>query len=399
MGKDHDDIQVSQLAWAELSTMRLLDVLPSRWEGARLAARATPVYDVNGEELYLRFPFTSGAAGDCEPADAGYADVASNPALGEALLAVSQDATWNEDEVREQALAAARERLEERDVWDLEMRFVAYSYPKLAAQFLRAGEEVAMLELFTWEPVPPLAERRYEEPPSHFERWSLLDEMPKKQQRENIRTYEKRAADISEKLGDFKIGTPIHAEALYPFVDLKPIPLVDTRELHYSTRNSDHHTCYEVRGQETNVWCVGASVQMLLDFYRYEYSQVRLAQELGLGTLSNPNGLPYSRVNDVVTVIEKMTANALDATIDSSPTFAEFRNEIRANRPLISFVPGHSRTIAGYTQALISIWPTPPFRGLLVYDPWPPNSGVITRWENYATQIYQFLYTAKVTKV
>jgi predicted RNase H-like HicB family nuclease len=49
-----------------------------------------------------------------------------------------------------------------------------------------------------------------------------------------------------------------------------------SRELHYSTRDVTHFPCYELRGQETNVWCVGASVQMILDFYRYEYTQTRL---------------------------------------------------------------------------------------------------------------------------
>jgi hypothetical protein len=34
----------------------------------------------------------------------------------------------------------------------------------------------------------------------------------------------------------------------------------------------------------------------------------------------------------------------------TAPAFDVYRNEIRANRPLISFVPGHSRTVAGYTR-------------------------------------------------
>ena len=168
-------------------------------------------------------------------------------------------------------------------------------------------------------------------------------------------------------------------------VELRPLPglpvirdlIVDTRELHYSTRNADHFTCYQVRGQETNVWCVAASVQMVLDFYRYEYTQVRLADELGLGTLANPSGLPYARDGDVVTVLEAMTSNALDASMTTSPNWSEFRTEIRANRPLISFVPGHSRTIAGYTRVGISGFGLLPFRGLLVYDPWPPNAGCV----------------------
>jgi hypothetical protein len=79
------------------------------------------------------------------------------------------------------------------------------------------------------------------------------------------------------------------------------------------------------------------------------------------------------------------------------PAFDIFRNEIRENRPLISFVPGHSRTVAGYTRNILS-FPVP-FRGLLVYDPWPPNVGVITRWENVATQTYQYAYSAVLRHV
>lgn len=189
----------------------------------------------------------------------------------------------------------------------------------------------------------------------------------------------------------------IKVEHFDPIV--KKIELMDTRVLHYSLRGTDHDPCYELRGQETNVWCVGASTQMLLDFYRYEYSQVRLAEELGLGTLEHPNGLPYSRVGDVVTVIEAMTSNGLDATMITNPSWSTFRDEIRANRPLISFVPGHSRTVAGYTRSRFTLPGLISFRGLLVYDPWPPNAGVITRWENFATQTYQYAYTARVSKV
>jgi hypothetical protein len=98
-----------------------------------------------------------------------------------------------------------------------------------------------------------------------------------------------------------------------------------------------------------------------------------------------------------VTVIENLTSNALDATMHVNPGFNLFRNEIRANRPLISFVPGHSRSVAGYTRSLWSI--STGFRGLLVYDPWPPNAGVITRWENFATQTYQYAYSAVLRHV
>lgn len=83
----------------------------------------------------------------------------------------------------------------------------------------------------------------------------------------------------------------------------------------------------------------------------------------------------------------------------TSPGWNIFRNEIRANRPLISFVPGHSRTVAGYTSSLITLVNQIPFRSLLVYDPWPPNAGVITRWENFATQTYQYAYSSMLKQI
>jgi hypothetical protein len=55
--------------------------------------------------------------------------------------------------------------------------------------------------------------------------------------------------------------------------------------------------------------------------------------------------------------------------------------------------------VAGYTEHLIAQIYTQPYRGLLVYDPWPPNAGVITKWENFATHTYQYAYTARVTKI
>ena len=66
---------------------------------------------------------------------------------------------------------------------------------------------------------------------------------------------------------------------------------------------------------------------MLLNFYRYSYTQVRLAQELGLGTPANPNGLPYANDGLVVTVMESLTSNGLDVTMETSPVWTLFRDE------------------------------------------------------------------------
>lgn len=381
-------------AGVELNALAIAGIFPKeRLDGAEVSSEATPIHDITGEVLFYRLPVERGAE------RLGAADVGAGPTMGDVLLAYSDGMTWNPDALIGEARQAAKRSRYEAERAD-EVRFVAYSYPKIAVQFLRGGEEIVMLELFTWEPVPQAGksgDRKDRKPlePENFERWSVVEELPPGQRRSRAKRFQERVRSI----GELKLHRNAYEIRPDLWRDILVYQLVETREIRYSLRTSHHTPCYELRGQETNVWCVGASSQMLLDFYRYEYTQDRLAQELGLGTKASPNGLPYSQVGHVVTALEALTGNGLDVTMITNPTFATFRTEIRANRPLISFVPGHSRTVAGFTETRIPVLYSGPNRGLLVYDPWPPNAGVITKWENFATQTYQYAYTAKVTMI
>lgn len=389
--------QITRLAILELNALAFAQVLPVSLEKAKIADAGTPVYDLNGTVLFHRIPIMRGRT------SIGYADIGVQEALGETLLAVSTGQAWNEKAILREATTAAR-RLQRSLVFD-DIRFVAYSFPKIALQFLNRGEEVVMLEWKTWAVVPPaVRSARNLMEPSNFERWSLLDEMPAADKRKKTTEFKKRLEVWASPVAQ-AINTDLITKATFTIPGIL-LPLVETREVRYSARTADHVPCYELRGQQTSVWCVAASTEMLLNFYRYHYDQPRLAQELGLGTCDHANGLPYSQVNKVVTVIEKLTANALDATLIANPGWTIFRDEIRANRPLISFVPGHSRTVVGYTSHRLTLPGELPFKGLLVYDPWPPtdcahpeNGGVITRWENFATQTYQYAYSAVLKHV
>ena len=393
MAKILNASDIYRLASLELNLLHVSRSLPGDpLRDARLEA-GTPIYDLNGEILFHRIPL---ARNDIS---IGYADVAAHTAaFGAPLLAVAPGATWDAQKLAAEAEEAhnrgvAEKRLR-RSEYD-EIRFVAYSYPKIAVQFLLKEKEVLVLECFTWVPVPPAkAAKRKKLEPGNFERWSLLDELPAERKRSNQSDFNKRIKAFGDLKQDAAGGTIITWQSTFV-----PIQLTITREIHYSGRSTDHHVCYELRGQETNVWCVGASTQMLLDFYRYNYTQTRIAVALGLGTLANPNGLPYSQVGNVVTQLQALSSNALTAQMTVNPTFATFTAELSHNRPMISFIPGHSRTVAGYTTSLFYLVGQVPYRGLLVYDPWPPNAGVITRWENFATQTYQYAYSAHVTTI
>jgi len=392
--------EVHNLAALELNLFNLAHALPGmRLEGARLDP-GTPIYDPSGEVLFYRL-----SLGDECGNRVGYADIAAHTLFGSPLLATAPAATWDAGAWIAEAQTAL-ERLRHDKSYDKkkladydEVRLVAFSFPKLAVQFLAKGKELIMLELGTWA-VVPLGDRRKRKAmqPGSFERWSLIEEMPVRDKRSAHKHFEARAKALGRiKLRAVPDANTISRNNLSAWESI--LRFYDTRELHYSTRSSDHHACYELRGQETNVWCVAASVQMLLDFYRYEYTQSRIAQALNLGTLQNPNGLPYANDNDVAVQLNALSSGALSAQMLTSPPFSTYTAEIRANRPLVSFIPGHSRTVAGYTQSIFVILGLGGFRGLLIYDPWPPNVGVITRWENFDTQTYRRAFTAHVTTI
>jgi Peptidase_C39 like family len=388
--------QVRRIGGLEVNALHFGGVLPEVLEGGRVAAAGTPVFDINGTLLFHRIPIARARK------RIGYVDVGAHEVLGEPLLAVCTGLDWDEAAILEAAATAARKG--RRTLRFDSMRFVAYSFPKIAVQFLNGADEVLMLEWQTWAPVPAARPERKPMEPSNFERWSLIDELPAELKRSNARSFKARVA-----LWDAPVLSDLKATVIQrklfelPEIVLK---LVDTREVHYAPRADDHHPCYELRGQQTGVWCVAASVEMLLNFYRYHYDQPRLAQEMDLGTCVQPNGLPYGSEAKVVTTIEALSSNTLDATATVNPTWALFTGEIKANRPLISFIPGHSRTVAGYTQTLLTLPGRVPFKGLLVYDPWPPTDcahpeagGVITMWENFATQVYRYAFTAVLRHV
>jgi hypothetical protein len=397
MAEKLNPTDVRKLASIELNLLNLAGALPANvLEGARLE-RGTPIHDPNGEVLFFRFPLVRSEVA------AGYADAAAHAVFGTPLLAVAPHAVWDEGSLLAQAQeayrrrSAGKERESVNDTYD-ELRIVAYSYPKIAVQFLKDGKELTLLECFTWVEVPRVDPKRKKMQPSNFERWSLLDDTPARSARQNLRRFSEHARRIGQAALRPASEGLIARDLLLHLVAVTR--LYDTWEIHFSGRVGDHHTCFELRGQETNVWCVAASVQMLLDFYRYNYTQTFIAERLNLGTPANPNGLPYGDEADVVTELQAMSSNALTASMIADPTFADHVAELRRNRPLISFIPGHSRCVAGYTQSLLLLLAgLPGFRGLLVYDPWPPNAGVITRWENFDAQTYRFAFTARVTTI
>src|SRR5947199_84994 len=64
-----------KIAGAELSRLRSLGVLPEAFEGLRVASKGTPIYDLNGEELFRRIPLSRQ-----RQTSEAFVDIATHPA-------------------------------------------------------------------------------------------------------------------------------------------------------------------------------------------------------------------------------------------------------------------------------------------------------------------------------
>lgn len=182
---------VLRIAGIELNAMGVAGTLPmEELVGAEVSSKMTPIHDVSGELLFQRVPVVRGRD------QVAFVDVAVHDVLGDPMLALTTGLSWAPDAIAGEAREWARRRglkVEDAD----EVRFVAYSYPKIAVQFLARGRELAMLEWMTWEPVPRSedhVQRKERKPlePGNFERWSIIEEMPPKLRRERRANFEQR---------------------------------------------------------------------------------------------------------------------------------------------------------------------------------------------------------------
>ena len=228
-----DRVDLRRHALLELNILNATDAIGQELEGLSLG-RGTPIHDLNGTVLYERLPFAGTRRGE------GFVDVATNPAMGGVIIAVSHGIEWNEEAILAQARDAAGRQLADREADSI--RFVAYSFPKIAVQFLAEGKELAMLELWTWQPVSRRRKRRDEGLPSNFERWSFLDEQPAAELAKRRARLRSRVRRIDSVLTAERALDRVSRDRLVDMVrfDITDI-LFDRRELHFTTRNADHN--------------------------------------------------------------------------------------------------------------------------------------------------------------
>jgi hypothetical protein len=150
------------------------------------------------------------------------------------------------------------------------------------------------------------------------------------------------------------------------------------------------HDCFALHAQQTNVYCAVATGQMILDFYRYNFTQDQVAAAMGTGASGTSNAGQADGY-------KKLSNYCLDAIIDETANWTEAKAEIDANRPLKSGISGHARACFGWKRQNLILPGKPQGRWLYIVDPWPWNAdickGGAIYWEDwYAINHTNFIY-------
>ncbi len=354
------------------------------WGTAEFDPEPLVINDINGEPLFYEFSAHRGRQ------EGGRVRAAASELVGVPVLAMEcGPRRWSPKRAVEMATNAARKEHPGDDITETEL--VAYSYPKIGVRVRVGGERGRSLifdasdgtkvMLYDEDAVEGQSARSYLEvitPEEEEKRKERFAEATRELETARRRCPEALATSFtdSEHRG---LRQKLIMPSEYDF-----IPFLASRVLRFGPRCAPHE-CFELYGQQTNVFCAVATGQMILDFYRRYFTQDDIADAMSTG----PHGTSLSGQEDGY---ESLSNGCLDAGHDFSPTWAKGKAEIDANRPLKSGVPGHARACSGWMRMNVFWRPGMTRRWLRIYDPWPWNedicSGGAVYWENWEAQTY-----------
>jgi hypothetical protein len=327
------------------------------------------VYDIDGFLLF--YLFRTQSPGESRPS---WVRAAADQAVGPAILSVDTPRSpWDPAVSMDRASALASEQFEGTLGTP---QLVCYSYPKIGVRIPVGDSDSVIYDAVSLARVP---ER---EPGNEsFGTWSFHQTVVEPQVAERQEIW-KRDNNRMTELGP--IAGPADVPAPAP-------PHVASRLIRYSP-TCDSHDCFALYRQETEIFCTVACAQMILDFYRYNFSQNDIANQIGVQA-----GSPLPEDPAEKNAYEALSNGGLSATIQSPPIWDDAKAEIEANRPFRDGIVGHARVCTGWIEESDATTGQILARKLQLYDPWPENpdpcAGGQYVWERWETTTHtSFIY-------
>lgn len=361
------------------------------WGGAEIDPEPLLIHDINGQVLFYEFGVMDGKK------MVGYFRASASKIIGSAVPIVGLGPrTWDPGKAGTAAKEKVKKRFPKTKIIKTEL--VCYSYPRMGVRVYfedpKLGKKSLIVDVGDFSFVENFGADELEGSTA----WSFYREVAEKNAVNNEQLWEQTDKDLeaaksaTPKIVDSALTARELPKLKHTFIpELEfPISFISWRTIKFSFR-CNTHDCFELYAQKNNWYCAVATGQMILDFYRYYYSQDDIADAMGtidyVGTYNSGQVQGY----------ESLSKNCLDATYDNTANWSEAKAEIDANRPLKSGVPGHARACAGWKRENICLWPGPCKRWLKIYDPSPPNpdicSGGSIYWEDWDTKTHtNFIY-------
>jgi hypothetical protein len=352
------------------------------------------VNDLDGRPLFYEFDVYE------QEEPVGSVRASASQTLGPSILSIELGPRrWDASSALTGATATARDHFRGQRARLGASELVCYCWPKVGvrvrATSAERGESSIVVDAADLKPI----ERFGGDQPEGSTAYSFYEEQVEPRLEARRRRWQREEEDLAvvreivpELMDDRMPTDPTTRASLASRLELK-IPyqkflLVQQQTVRFGPRCSPHE-CMELYAQQTDVYCAVATGQMILDFYKWHFTQDQIAATMGTdasGTSQDGQIAGY----------EGRSNGCLDATYDGTADFAEAKAEIDANRPFKSGISGHARCGAGY-QTYWSFGALRYERWLKVYDPWPWNAnicqgGAIT-WEDWtAINHTNFIY-------
>lgn len=372
------------------------------WGRAEIDPEPLVIHDLNGKELFYEFNAMQGKA------SLGTVRTSASKTIGSAVPAIILGSRgWDADSAVSAAVKQAKKLCPDARIGDKEL--VCYSYPKIGVRVFLEDPRHGAGSLIFDVASHTLVDRFGADEAEGFTSWSFYHELVDHEAARRERLWEQ----ADKELEAAKAQTPKlvargfsdrEAETLKPALvptpnvvaTITPIPFYSQRIIQYC-RHCVTHDCNALHAQQTDVYCAVATGQMILDFYRYPFTQAEIATAMSTGAGGTTNAGQKAGY-------ESLSKNCLLATIDTTADWAEAKAEIDANRPLKSGIAGHARACFGWKRQNISLIGQKPKRWLYILDPWPWNADLCKGgnivWEDWdAINHTNFIYVRHRTTV
>jgi len=357
------------------------------WGGYKLDTEPLNIYDLNGQILFYEFNVMD------DDKIVGSTKTAASETIGSPVITMEfGERSWDFKKASKEVSKLIKKAYLEAKL--IEMELVCYSYPKIGIRAYfdtpKKKNQNLIYDIGTLE----LVERYDDGNSDDFACRSFYQDIvsPNIVERENqfnlaeeelkaIKALDARVVEQGVKRPTLNELVPVLQPQMTPqeLPSNIVMPWYSSKTIRFSPRCNTPES-FELYAQKTNVYCAVATGQMILDFYKYHYTQNQIATAMGTGSGGTSN---TGQVNGY----ESLSKNCLSATYDNTANWYEARNEINANRPLKSGVPGHARACAGWRQQRIWIIGQQPKRWLKIYDPSPWNADICkggrVYWENW----------------